>query len=286
MKSLRLAVASLAVAATAFAAGPLKVDVFTAGPDGFLVTSTLVSGEKDAILIDAQFTLSEAHRLAAKVLESRKNLKAIFITHAHPDHFFGLEVLKAQFPNAEIITSPAALEELKVLAPAKLAYWKPLIGANLTSAPVVPKAFAGDHLELDGERLELIALPAGESEAATVVWIPSIKTAIVGDLSYNDVHVWLADANAARREAWLKSLAKVKALGPAVVVSGHEVADAKRTAAVLDETAAYIKDFNGVLSTAKTADEVEKKMTAKHGKRQLAVILNIAAKAAAPGPKS
>jgi glyoxylase-like metal-dependent hydrolase (beta-lactamase superfamily II) len=285
MKSFRLAVLSLAVAATAFAA-PLKVEVFTAGPDGFLVTSTLVSGEKDAVLIDAQFTLSEAHRLAAKLLESRKNLKTIFITHAHPDHFFGVEVLKAAFPAAEVITTPAALEEMKVLAPAKLAQWKPMFGANLTSAPVLPKAFAGDHLELEGQRLELVALPAGESEAATVVWIPSVKTAIVGDLAYNNVHVWLADADASRREAWLKNLARVKALGPAVVVAGHEVPDAKRTVAVLDDTAAYIKDFNAVLTSSKTAEEVEKKMLAKHGKRQLAVILNIAAKAAVPGPKT
>jgi glyoxylase-like metal-dependent hydrolase (beta-lactamase superfamily II) len=285
MKSFRLAVLSLAFAATAFA-GPLKVDVFTAGPDGFLVTSTLVSGEKDAVLIDAQFTLSEAHRLAAKVLESKKNLKTIFITHGHPDHFFGLEVLKAQFPNAEIVTTPAALEELKALAPGKVAQWKPMFGANLTSAPILPKAFAGDHLELEGERLDLISLPAGESEASTVVWIPSIKTAVVGDLAYNNVHVWLAEADGARRETWLKSLAKVKALGPAVVVAGHEVADAKRTVAVLDDTTAYIKDFNAAVASSKTADEVEKKISAKHGKRQLPVILNIAAKAAVPGPKT
>ncbi len=274
-------VLSLVFAATAFAA-PLKVEVFTASPGGFLVTSTLVSGEKDAILIDSQFTLSEAHRLAAMVLESRKNLKTIFITHAHPDHFFGLEVLKAQFPNAEIVTTAAVLEELKVLAPQKLAQWKPIIGANLTSAPITPKVFAGDHLEIEGERLELIALPAGESEAASVVWIPSVKTAIVGDLAYNNVHVWLAETDAARRAAWLENIAKVKALGAQVIVAGHEVAGAKRTPAVLDETVAYIKDFNAALVGVKTPEELEKKMLAKYSKKQLPVILNIASKAAVP----
>ncbi len=285
MKSMHAAVLSLVVAATAFAA-PLKVDVFTAQADGFLVTSTLVSGEKDAVLIDTQFTLSEARRLAARVLESKKNLKTIFITHAHPDHFFGLEVLKAQFPNAEVITTQSALEEMKAITPGKLAQWKPLYGANLTSAPVFPKALAADHLELEGQRLELISLEAGESEAATVVWIPSVKTAVVGDLAYNNVHVWLAGTDAARRDSWMKNLAKVKALGPQVVVAGHEVPEAKRTVAVLDDTTAYLKDFNAVLAQSKTAEEVEKRMLAKHGKRQLAIILNIASKAALPGPKT
>ncbi len=257
MKSFRLAALSFTLATAAFAA-PLTLDVFTAQPQGFLVTSTLIFGEKDAVLIDAQFTLSEAHRLVAQLLESNKNLKTVFITHAHPDHFFGLEVVKAQFPNAEVITTPAVLEEMKALAPAKLAQWKPLYGANLTSAPVFPKAFAGDHLELEGQRLELISLSAGESAAATVVWIPSIKAAIVGDLAYSEVHVWLADADAGRRENWLKSLRQIKALGPQVVVAGHEAPNAKRTAAVLDDTAAYLKDFNVALTTSKNADELEK----------------------------
>src|SRR3954467_14998454 len=103
MNPLRLAaVAASLVSSFAFAAEPLKVEVFTASPDAFLVTSSLITGEKDAVLVDAQFTLSEAHRLAAKVLESRKTLKTIVITHAHPDHWFGVEVLKAQFPEAEL----------------------------------------------------------------------------------------------------------------------------------------------------------------------------------------
>lgn len=269
----------------AFAA-PLKVEVVTASPEGFLATSTLVSGEQDAVLIDAQFTLADAHRVVAKVLESKKTLKTIFITHAHPDHYFGLEVLKATFPGVEVLTTAAVQKEMKDIQAAKVAYWKPIYTTNLTSEPVLPKVTTADHLELEGERLELVAMAAGESEAATVVWIPSIRTAIVGDLAYNNVHVWLAEADDARRDAWLANLAKVKALGPLVVVAGHEVPDARRTAAVLDDTAAYIKDFEAALAAAKTTEDLEKKMLKKHPKRHLPVILSIAAKAALPGPKT
>lgn len=273
------------VAVPAFAAD-LKVDVVTASPEGFLVTSTLISGENDAVLVDGQFTLADAHRVVAKVLESKKNLKTIFVTHAHPDHFFGLEVLKQAFPKVEVVTTAAVLKEMKDITPGKVAYWKPIYTTNLTGEPQYPRAISGDSIDLEGQKLELISMAAGESEAATVVWVPSVKTAIVGDLAYNGVHVWLAEADAERRTAWLANLAKVKALGPTTVVAGHEMPDVKRTAKVLDDTTAYIKDFEAALATAKDAADLTAKMTKKHPKKALPVILEIAAKAALPGPKT
>ena len=58
----------------------------------------MISGERDMLVIDPQFSLSEAHRLAAEILESKKNLALIYVTHPHPDHLFGLAVLTAGVP--------------------------------------------------------------------------------------------------------------------------------------------------------------------------------------------
>ena len=74
-----------------------------AGVNGYDVNSTMISGEKDMLVIDPQFSLSEAHRLAAEILESKKNLTLIYVTHPHPDHLFGLAVLHQAFPNAKIV---------------------------------------------------------------------------------------------------------------------------------------------------------------------------------------
>src|SRR5262244_2770758 len=79
------------------------------GVNGYDVNSTMISGEKDMLVIDPQFSLSEAHRLAAEILESKKNLALIYTTHAHPDHLFGLAVLKQAFPNAKIVALPATV---------------------------------------------------------------------------------------------------------------------------------------------------------------------------------
>ena len=66
----------------------LKLNVFTASAEGFMVTSTLISGKEDAVLIDAQMTVNDAERVATAIQESKKNLTTIYITHSNPDHYF------------------------------------------------------------------------------------------------------------------------------------------------------------------------------------------------------
>jgi glyoxylase-like metal-dependent hydrolase (beta-lactamase superfamily II) len=93
--------------ATGRAQAPLTLKVHTGrGQIGYDVNSTLVIGEKDILLIDPQFSLSEAHKLAAEILESKKHLATIYSTHPHPDHLFGLAVLKQAFPDAKIVCRP------------------------------------------------------------------------------------------------------------------------------------------------------------------------------------
>src|SRR5207253_10613816 len=95
------------------AAVPLELDVYTATPEGLGVTSTLISGPTEAILVDAQFRKSDAEKVADKVVASDKKLKAIFVTHAHPDHYFGTAVLRKRFPGVPVYMTAAALKEFK-----------------------------------------------------------------------------------------------------------------------------------------------------------------------------
>src|SRR5882757_6471435 len=195
-----LVAASLLAAATIAHADPkpLDVKVFTASPAGFLVDS--------AILSDAQFTLADAHRLVAEILESKKNLTTVYITHAHPDHYFGLEVIHAAFPKAKLVALPATVAEIKKTWQGKVKQWGPLYGAQITTQPTIPTALAGTTIELEGQKLEVHGGVQGDEADNSYVWIPSIKTVVAGDIVYRGVHAWTAETKADQRKAWVKTL--------------------------------------------------------------------------------
>ena len=74
------------------------------------ITSTLIFGEYDALLVNAMGTVAEAEALADWVALHNRNLETIYITHAHFDHFYGLSILLDRFPGARAIATPKAVE--------------------------------------------------------------------------------------------------------------------------------------------------------------------------------
>ena len=260
----------------------LTTQVFTASEPGFMVDSTLVEGEKEAGLIDGQFTLADTHRLIAMILESKKTLTTVYVTHDHPDHYFGLVAIKQAFPKAKLVALPATIAGIKKTAQAKVKQWGPLYGANLTTQPVIPTPLAGKTITLEGQTLEIHGGVQGDAADNSYVWIPSIKTAIAGDIVYSGVHPWTAETNPASRQAWLKTLDELTALGATTVVAGHKDAKIKDDPSAIEKTRAYLKAFDEALAASKTADELEAKIKAKYPTLALPIIAHIGAAAQFP----
>src|SRR2546423_14539201 len=116
---------AISVPAAKAAAVDLQLDAYTAPAEGLGVTSTLISGPTEAILVDAQFRNSDAEKVADKVVASGKKLKAIFVTHAHPDHYFGTAVLRRRFPGVPGYMSKAALQEVKATVDTNIKHCAP-----------------------------------------------------------------------------------------------------------------------------------------------------------------
>ena len=275
-KSLNVLLTLAALAAPAAAETKLTTTVYTGSQGGFLVDSTLVAGEKEAILIDGQFTLSDAHRLVAMILESKKTLTTVYVTHAHPDHYFGLNVIKQAFPNVKIVATPETVKEIKATWAGKVKQWGPMYGDLITKKPIIPTVLKGNTLTLEGQTLE-IKQGTGDEAVETYVWIPSIKTVVAGDIVFRGVHPWTAEGKADGRKAWVKTLDEIAALEPDVVIAGHKDAKAKDDVAGVKWTRDYLEAFDAAVASSKTPDEVKAKLQKQYGDAQLDVILQIGA---------
>ncbi len=267
-----------ASSAGAQTAAPLTVKVYNADGNSFHANAVVVSGQTEAVVIDTGFTRADALRVAANVLDSGKTLKTIFISNADPDFYFGAEVLKGFFPNAQVLATPAVREKIQAKLAGKVAFWGPKMGANAPQKPIVPELLQGTTLRVDGEAIEVRGT-TGELAHRPYVWIPSIKT-IAGNIAiFGNLHVWTADTQkASERAAWLAQLDEIEALKPAVVVPGHMVPGTALDASTIAYTRTYLKRFDAEAVKAKTGAELIEAMTKAYPQAGMGIALDIGAK--------
>jgi len=278
-------VASLVACKPSATPSPLDLQVITASPEGFLVNSALVTGARDAVLIDAAFTLADARKIVDRVRASGKNLTTVYVTHDHPDHYFGLEVIKQAFPTARFVALPGAVAEIERTWQSKVAQWKPLYGDSITATPVIPTALAGNSITLEGEKLEIVGPVQGDDAVNSFVWVPSLKAVVAGDIVYSGVYVWTAETDTAARRRWVATLDRIAALHPTVVVPGHQQPALGTPPASVAFTKEYLAAFDQALASASTSEGLQTKMKARYPGLALDIILKIGADAALPAPR-
>lgn len=235
---------------------PLTLKVITSSEPSLYTNFTLVMGEQDAALIDAPFTRSDAYRVVAEILDSGRNLKYIYVTHDHPDHFFNVEVIVDAFPDVEVISAPAVVQDIWKSIPFKIKRWSPMLGRNAPRHPIAPKEYEQPYFELEGKRLEILGPMQGDHYHATAIYIPSLQTLVTGDIVFNGIHVWLGECTPAQRDDWLKSLDTLMALKPKVVVAGHKQPNLPNDPAALQYTRDYIVEFGKAAQRSKTSAEL------------------------------
>lgn len=232
--------AALAATVGGAAAAPLKLDVFNPGEAAiFPVASVLVTGAKDAVLIDAQFSRGEAVKLVEKIRASGKRLTTVYVSHSDPDFYFGLDVIHAAFPDAKIVATPQTIAGIEKKKDAKVAYWSPILKENAPKSIIVPQPLQGDTIKLEGETLKIEGLN-GATPDRSYVWIPSIKAIAGGVVVFNGLHVWTADTQSAEsRKNWLATLDHIASLKPTTVVPGHFKVGAPLT----PDSVAFTRDY-------------------------------------------
>jgi glyoxylase-like metal-dependent hydrolase (beta-lactamase superfamily II) len=271
-------------------AAPLRLEVFTSptrtipgGKNTFSpITSTLVLGEHDALLVDAQFIIEDVEALGDMVEAAGQTLKFIFITHGHADHYFGIGRLVERFPGARPVATPAVADYIQRNHDHEVAAFRGLFGDLVVEAAVLPRPLEGDVLLLDGQELRAIDVGQGDIAPSSVLHIPSSDAVIAGDVACNRIHQMLALSGPQEWKAWIESVDEIERLDPKIVIAGHKKPEAPDddVAGILDGTRAYISDFAEAVSAATSASDIVTVMTDKYPDRGNLTTLIVSASAA------
>jgi len=227
------------------------------------ISSTLIFGERDAVLVDAPITFEQARPLANWIAASGKHLTTIYATHGHGDHFFGVTTVLERFPNARFVARPEVIGIMRQQAsPESLAtFWNPRFPGQIASQLAIAEELTGNVINLEGQ--DLVSVPLGSTDTAgtTCLHVPSIGLIAAGDAAYNGVHLHLAESpDQQKRQEWIAALDKMESLKPRVVVAGHKRVGNNDSPKILGETRKYIVDFERLVMQTTTARELYDQM--------------------------
>jgi glyoxylase-like metal-dependent hydrolase (beta-lactamase superfamily II) len=264
------------------AAMPLSWKHFPADERGFLRAPVLLTDDKEAILIDGGFTLSDGRALAAAITASGKALTTVYVSQSDPDYYFGLGPVKAAFPGARVIAAPATVAAINGNVQKKLETWGPQLkenGPQTLADVVIPAPSDVRSLALGGQQIEIVEV-SGLSNRR-YLWVPSLKAVFGGVLTFNGLHVWTADTpTAEQRAAWVKALDEMASRQPSIVVAGHMAPGSPTDASAIAHTRDYLIAFEEEVSRAADSAALIAAMTRRYPNAGLTVALNIGAKVA------
>ena len=230
-------------------------------------TSTLISDDDSALLVDCLITEPEARKLAAWIKSRDRAPGYVYVTHPHADHFLGLPEILAAFPEARPVALAEAVPSMQEqISPGYMKVWGGSFPGQLTGRPVAPAPLAGTTIPVGGSAVTVIPVGTTDTVHSSVVHVPRLGLVVSGDVVYNQTHMWLAGSTPDSRASWSRALDAVAALGAGTIVAGHRNPqaaddDARRQ---IGECRRYLADFEAALERSSTPAQLIDRMTATY----------------------
>jgi glyoxylase-like metal-dependent hydrolase (beta-lactamase superfamily II) len=243
----------------------VKFHVFTSEDDGFFVNSVIVEGTDELLLVDAQLTRANALEVLKIIKPLNKDLKKIYITHEHPDHFLGLEVFKDAFPDVKVLANSKVADGIEETYRPKIDKWRVILGERAATREVSITRFDENEIRLGATKIQIYKHLQGDTEENSYLWFPKERVAIVGDLVYKDMHLYAMETTRESRKLWVNNLDELAQLRPSVVIPGHSYVNVKFDSySAIDFTKQYLSVFDQELVKSTTASEFKQRMRDKY----------------------
>jgi len=231
-------------------------------------TTTLIYGEREALLVDTFLSDQQTAELADWIAASGRRLSTIYITHGHPDHFFGLKLLRDRFPEARATATPEVVDAMQAaLQPVSVENWRRRFPELIPNSLTVAERLDRPAFKLEGNDIIAVDIGHTDTDHTTCLHVPSIALVIAGDAIYNGTHPYLVESNHEGLLAWLAAIDKIEALKPQAVVVGHGPLDPDNAPRHIGETRRYIRDFMRLDAETTTARELYDSMLALYPDR-------------------
>jgi len=244
-------------------------------------SATLIYGDRDAVLVDTFLTIEENEQLIEWISAHRRNLTHVFLTHGHGDHVYGVGQLLQAFAGAAAVATAGTVAEARREAGGK--YRDDLFGKlfpGQVPKPAIPAELTANTIPLEDHELYVIETGHTDTMATSVLWCPSLRLLVAGDVVYNRTHMYLGETDAASRREWIETLATLKELHPEHVVAGHKQPDGIDDSLDIDESIRYLTDFNEAEAQTSSPTDLYQMVLRKHPRRANPGSLWGAAKAA------
>ena len=244
-------------------------------PDGSIrmwspITSTLIMGRRDAVLIDPALTATQAAEVGDWIAASGRRLRQIYITHGHGDHWFGAIPLLQRFPGVTVQTTAGTA---KIMAAQndpefRAEFWDRVFPGQLPAGELDVSIVDEQGFELEGVALVPVEVGHTDTDATTMLHVPDMGLLVAGDVVYNGVHLYLTESDGiAGIDQWLAALDTAEALRPATVIAGHKDPRAFDNPSQIQATRRYLTDARRLLESSESADEFYQEMLRLHPRR-------------------
>ncbi|KIW14955.1 hypothetical protein PV08_07742 [Exophiala spinifera] len=228
---------------------------------------TLIHGEHDAVLVDSPATMAQGKALAEWIHETipGKQLKTVYITHGHGDHFFTGPIIQQNFPGAQVVAKKDVYDHmLQQYEPTFFnSFWASLFpGGQITDSPFSAKVLPENGtFYLEGHVLQAVEVGQSDTYNTTVLHVPDLDLVVGGDVVYGHCHQLFAeDSTHELRQEWLNSLDKAAALNPEFVIPSHMQPHDGYQPSHINETKRYIHVWEQLLACSSSWEELEAKV--------------------------
>lgn len=186
--------------------GPV-LHTYRAAETGLFVNSYLVEGEAGVVVVDTNLLASDIEALRVRLKAMKKPLRAILVTHAHPDHFNGVLAL-VQDGEVPVYAAASVARVITEIAEAKRARWRPVYGEEWPAGAYYPNTLLADREEVNIDELAFAVRELGPAESHadsyfTLTADGSGPVAFIGDLAFHGTHPFTEDGHS---RAWLATL--------------------------------------------------------------------------------